>query len=144
MKLSDIKLLIREELSRFQFMKHLAEKHPNLGASQIGDIYKLYKKGVDIDAAVAQVASMEEQEAAPQRQALGTQTVSKSKQASLAQQKGKAIASGDALGGIDNRERAIMVDLEKLIAAIAEKDDLVKYKSALQAVVDKIRKDAGV
>jgi len=93
---------------------------------------------------LSRLALTEEQEATPQRQALGTQTVSKSKQASLAQQKGKAIASGDALGGIDNRERAIMVDLEKIIAAIAEKDDLIKYKSALQAVVDKIRKDAGV
>jgi hypothetical protein len=79
-----------------------------------------------------------------EQQALGAQTVSKSKQAALAQQKGKAIASGDALDGIDNRERAIMVDLEKIIAAIAEKDDLVKYKSALQTVVDKMRKDAGV
>ena len=37
-----------------------------------------------------------------------------------------------------------MVDLEKIIAAIAEKDDLVKYRSALQAVVNKLRKAAGV
>ncbi len=62
----------------------------------------------------------------------------------MARQKGKDIASGDTLSGIDNRERAIMVDLEKIIAAIAEEDDLVKYKSQLQAVVDKMRKASGV
>ena len=75
---------------------------------------------------------------------LGTRTVSKTAQAQAARQKGKDIQSGTALSGIDNRERAIMVDLEKIIAAIAEEDDLVKYKAALQGVVDKIRKAAGV
>jgi len=107
MKLSDLKQLIREELS-------------------------LLEAG-------------EEEIAAPDAgQGLGTQTVSKSKQATLARQKGKDIASGAALDGIDSRERAIMVDLEKIIAAIAEKDDLVKYKAALQTVVDKLRNAAGV
>ena len=83
-------------------------------------------------------------EALAEQERLGVKSVSKSTQATLARQKGKDIASGAALSGIDNRERAIMVDLEKIIAAIAEEDDLVKYKPALQAVVDKIRKAAGI
>ena len=87
---------------------------------------------------------LQEQQPQQPKKPLGSQAISKSQQATLAQQKGKAIAAGDALSGIDNRERAIMVDLEKIIAAIAEKDDLVKYKSALQTVVDKLRKDAGI
>jgi len=84
------------------------------------------------------------QEALEEQERLGTTTVSKTAQAQAARQKGKDIQSGTALSGVDNRERAIMVDLEKIIAAIAEEDDLVKYKAALQGVVDKIRKAAGV
>ena len=84
------------------------------------------------------------QEALEEQERIGTTGVSRSAQATMARQKGKDIASGDALSGVDARERAIMVDLEKIIAAVAEEDDLVKYKSALQAVVDKIRKSAGV
>tara|TARA_R100000234_G_scaffold12737_1_gene7070 strand:- start:119 stop:403 length:285 start_codon:yes stop_codon:yes gene_type:complete len=84
------------------------------------------------------------QEVLEEQERLGGQSVSKSDQATMARQKGKDIASGDALSGVTTRERAIMVDLEKIIAAIAEKDDLAKYRSALQAVVDKIRKSAGV
>ena len=54
-KLSDLKQLIREELSRFQFMKKLAEEYPELSAGQVGKIYALYKKGERIENAVATV-----------------------------------------------------------------------------------------
>ena len=84
------------------------------------------------------------QEVLEERERIGGSAVSRSAQAGIARQKSKDIASGAALSGIDNRERAIMVDLEKIIAAIAEEDDLVKYKSQLQAVVDKMRKASGV
>ena len=107
MKLSDLKQLIREELSL------LEAGEEEIAAPDIG-------------------------------QRLGAQAVSKSKQAMLARQKGKDITSGEQLAGITARERSIMVDLEKIIAAVAEKDDLVKYKSALQSVIDRLRKSAGV
>jgi hypothetical protein len=84
------------------------------------------------------------QEALEEQERLGTTAVSKSAQATMARQKGKDIESGAALSGIDNRERAIMVDLEKIIAAIAEEDDLVKYKADLQNLVNKMRKASGV
>jgi len=138
MNINELRQLVEEEMSRFEFMKHLAGKHPDLNAKQIGEIYKLYKDGVDIDAAVSQVASVEEQDR------IGSSGISRQDQATMARQKGKDIASGDTLSGVNNRERAIMVDLEKVIAAVAEEDDLVKYKSVLQSVVDKIRKAAGV
>ena len=138
MNLNNLRQLVQEEMSRFEFMKHLAGKRPDLNAKQIGEIYKLYKGGMDIDAAVAKVAPMQEQER------LGMASVSRSDQAMMARQKGKDIASGDALSGVTTRERAIMVDLEKIIAAIAEEDDLVKYKVDLQNVVDRLRKKAGV
>jgi hypothetical protein len=84
------------------------------------------------------------EEALEEQERLGGKSVSRAAQATMARQKGKDIESGGALSGIDNRERAIMVDLEKIIAAIAEEDDLVKYKSDLQNVVNKLRKKAGV
>ena len=84
------------------------------------------------------------QEVLEEQERLGGQSVSKSAQATMARQKGKDIASGDVLSGVTTRERAIMVDLEKIIAAIAEEDDLVKYKADLQNVVDRLRKKAGV
>ena len=148
MKLSVIKQLIREEMSRLEFMRHLADRHPDLSARQVGEIYELYKGGMAVADAVQKVAAVNEAEeqtpldASPGR--LGMAGVSRGKQAAFAREKGKGIASGEELSGIDNRERAIMVDLEKIIAAIAEKDDLVKYRSALQAVVNKLRKAAGV
>jgi hypothetical protein len=140
-----LRSIIKEELNRFQFMQHLAKKHPELTAKQIGEIYKLYKDNTSIDLAVKQVTGMNEQEEAePVKKRLGTTTMTRAKQATTARQKGKDIASGDTLSGVDNRERAIMVDLEKIIAAVAERDDLVKYKTALQSVVDRIRKASGV
>ncbi len=62
MNLNNLRQLVQEEMSRFEFMKHLAGKRPDLNAKQIGEIYKLYKDGMDIDAAVAKVAPMQEQE----------------------------------------------------------------------------------
>ena len=62
MNLNNLRQLVQEEMSRFEFMKHLAGKRPDLNAKQIVEIYKLYKDGMDIDAAVAKVAPMQEQE----------------------------------------------------------------------------------
>jgi len=62
MNLNSLRQLVQEEMSRFEFMKHVAGKRPDLNARQIGEIYKLYKGGVDIDAAIAKVAPMQEQE----------------------------------------------------------------------------------
>tara|TARA_R100001129_G_scaffold128696_1_gene90709 strand:+ start:206 stop:610 length:405 start_codon:yes stop_codon:yes gene_type:complete len=62
MNLNNLRQLVQEEMSRFEFMKHLAGKRPDLNAKQIGEIYKLYKGGMDINVAVAKVAPMQEQE----------------------------------------------------------------------------------
>jgi len=62
MNLNNLRQLVQEEMSRFEFMKHLAGKRPDLNAKQIGEIYKLYKDGMAIDAAVAKVAPIQEQE----------------------------------------------------------------------------------
>ena len=70
MNLNELRKLVQEEMSRREFINHLATskndddklKYPNFNAKQIGEIYKLYKGGMDIDAAVAKVAPMQEQE----------------------------------------------------------------------------------
>jgi len=148
MNTEDLKSLIKEELNRnrrLKFMQHLAKKHPDLSPRQIGEIYKLYKDGTDIEIAVKQVAGMNEQEEEELDQTrLGARTMTRSAQATASREKAQAVASGEELSGIDPKERAILTDLDKVMSAIAEKDDLVKYKAILQNVVNQLRKKAGV
>jgi hypothetical protein len=84
----------------------------------------------------------EEPEAAPKR--LGAQSISKAQHAKAELEKSKGIQKGDVAAQVTNKERAILQDVEKLLTAIAEKDDLIKYKGALQQVVNVLRKRAGV
>ena len=108
--------------------------------------YREFYRASELDA-------LKEQETPPQKDPppggapaarLGKKIISKSKQAAGEKQRGKDIASGETLGGVDNKERAILVDIEKILTAIAEKDDLNKYRPQLQTVIDMLRKKAGV
>ena len=65
----------------------------------------------------------------------GSGMVTKQAQAKGELEKSKAIAKGDTLGGVDNKERGMLVQIEKILTDIAEKDDLLKYRSALQTVL---------
>ena len=51
------------------------------------------------------------------------------------------LASGETLGDITNKERAILVDIEKILTQVAEKTDLVKYRPMLQAFLKKVMQD---
>ena len=84
----------------------------------------------------------EEPEAAPKR--LGAQSISRAQHAKAELEKSKGIQKGDVAAQVTNQERAILQDVEKLLTAVAEKDDLIKYKGALQQVVNILRKRAGV
>ena len=68
----------------------------------------------------------------------GTGTATKSVQAKSGLQRSKDIAKGDALGGVDNKERAMLMQIEKALTSIAEKDNLVKYRGTLQTVLQKL------
>ena len=83
-------------------------------------------------------AGLEEQENA--LKGFGSGMVTKQAQAKGELEKSKAIAKGDTLGGIDNKERGMLVQIEKILTDIAEKDDLIKYRSALQAVLKNLLK----
>ena len=83
-------------------------------------------------------AGLEEQENA--LKGFGTGTVTRQAQAKGELARSKAIAKGDTLGGIDNKERKMLVQIEKILTDIAEKDDLLKYRSTLQTVLKNLLK----
>ena len=83
-------------------------------------------------------AGLEEQENA--LKGFGSGMVTKQVQAKGELEKSKAIAKGDTLGGVDNKERGMLVQIEKILTDIAEKDDLIRYRSALQTVLKNLLK----
>ena len=83
-------------------------------------------------------AGLEEQ--ANALKGFGSGTVTKQAQAKGELERSKAIAKGDTLDGVDNRERAMLVQIEKILTDIAEKDDLIKYRSVLQTTLKNLLK----
>ena len=83
-------------------------------------------------------AGLEEQENA--LKGFGSGMVTKQAQAKGELERSKAIAKGDTLGGIDNKERGMLVQIEKILTDIAEKDDLVKYRSVLENTLKNLLK----
>jgi len=83
-------------------------------------------------------AGLEEQEST--LKGFGSTRVTKQAQAKGELARSKAIAKGDTLDGVDNRERGLLVQIEKILTDIAEKDDLVKYRTALQTVLKNLLK----
>jgi len=83
-------------------------------------------------------AGLEEQENA--LKGFGSGMITKQAQAKGELEKSKAIAKGDTLGGVDNKERGMLVQIEKILTDIAERDDLIKYRSALQTVLKNLLK----
>jgi hypothetical protein len=83
-------------------------------------------------------AGLEEQDS--NLKGFGTGTVTKQIQAKGELERSKAIAKGDTLGGIDNKERGMLVQIEKILTDIAEKDDLLKYRSVLQTTLKNLLK----
>ena len=83
-------------------------------------------------------AGLEEQDS--NLKGFGTGMVTKQAQAKGEIERSKAIAKGDTLGGVDNKERGMLVQIEKILTDIAEKDDLVKYRSVLQTTLKNLLK----
>jgi len=75
---------------------------------------------------------------------LGATGVTRAQHAKAELEKSRGIQKGDIAKQVTNKERAILQDIEVLLTAIAEKDDLIKYKGTLQQVLDLLRKRAGV
>lgn len=71
---------------------------------------------------------------------LGRGTVTKTTLAKAEREKSKQIAKGDTLQGVTGKERAILRDIEEILAYIAEKDDLYRYKVPLEALLGRLLK----
>jgi len=89
-------------------------------------------------------AAPEEAPAAPKLTPLGKKTITRSQQATGERERAKSIQKGTTMGDVTGKERAIMVDIEKILTAVAEKDDLNLYRGPLQNVLNVIRKKAKV
>jgi hypothetical protein len=81
---------------------------------------------------------LDEQEQEDSLKGFGTGTVSKSAQAKAELEKSKQIASGDALDDVDTRERAMLLQIEKILTDVAEKDDLAKYRPAIEQMLKRL------
>ena len=68
----------------------------------------------------------------------GTGITTQTQQAKGTLDRSKEIAGGKILGGVDNRERAMLTQIEKALTKIADVDDLTKYRSALQTVLKQL------
>ena len=78
----------------------------------------------------------------------GSGMATQSTHAKAAKDKGAALAKGDVLGGVDNRERQILLQIEDVLTDVAEQADLVKYRPLLKTFLTqflaKIKKDPDV
>ena len=68
----------------------------------------------------------------------GSKTTTKSDQVKGTLSRSKAIAGGDILGGVDNRERGMLTQIEKALTKIADEDDLTNYRGPLQTVLKQL------
>jgi hypothetical protein len=74
----------------------------------------------------------------------GSQTATQSDQAKASRDRAKDIQSGDKLGDVDNKERAMLLQIQNILTKVAEEEDLLKYRSALEGVLKRLLKTTGV
>jgi hypothetical protein len=68
----------------------------------------------------------------------GSKTTTQSQQVKGTLKRSKAIAGGDILGGVNNRERGMLTQIEKALTKIADQDDLTAYRGQLQTVLKQL------
>ncbi len=71
-------------------------------------------------------------EAAGEEQLVGSRfgqgALSKGAHAAAIKAKGTQLAQGDALGGVDQKERKMLQDLENILTTVADQDNLLKFR----------------
>ncbi len=73
-----------------------------------------------------------------QEQALGAKGMTQSQQAQLTRKRATDVASGDILQGVDEKERAILHDVQALLTQVADEGDLESFRPQLQAALKNI------
>ena len=85
---------------------------------------------------------LEEVEAAKEdaMKGFGQGSASKAAQAKSTLDQSKAIAKGDSLGDVDNKERAMLVQIQKALTQVADQGDLMQYRGALETILKRLLK----
>lgn len=110
------------------------QKYTGTGTGAAGDYAG--GAGVGIGANFAMPVGMQEGE--DDLKGFGTTMTTQSQQAKAELGRSKAIASGDTLGGVDNKERGMLQHVEELLTKVAEQDDLSEYRPVLRAALKQI------
>ncbi len=79
-----------------------------------------------------------EEAAGKDLEGFGSKLTTQSQQAKGEMDRSKAIAGGETLSGVDNKERGMLTQIEDILTKIAEEDDLFDYRNALQTVLQRL------
>lgn len=79
-----------------------------------------------------------QEEAGDDLKGFGAKMTTQSQQAKGELERSKEIAGGKILGGVDNKERGMLTQIEKILTKIADEDDLTTYRPNLQAVLKQL------
>ena len=109
------------------------QKYSGAGRNNAGD----YAGGATIGANFAMPMGMQE-EAGDDLKGFGAKMTTQSQQAKGELERSKEIAGGKILGGVDNKERGMLTQIEKVLTKIADEDDLTTYRPNLQAVLKQL------
>lgn len=109
------------------------QKYSGQGRNNAGD----YAGGATIGANFAMPMGMQE-EAGDDLKGFGAKMTTQSQQAKGELERSKEIAGGKILGGVDNKERGMLTQIEKVLTKIADEDDLTTYRPNLQAVLKQL------
>ena len=109
------------------------QKYSGQGRNNAGD----YAGGATIGANFAMPMGMQE-EAGDDLKGFGAKMTTQSQQAKGELERSKEIAGGKILGGVDNKERGMLTQIEKILTKIADEDDLTTYRPNLQAVLKQL------
>jgi len=88
--------------------------------------------------AVSGMMEQAEEEADDAMKGFGATSATKSTQARAAALRSKQISSGDQLGGVNDKERAMLTQIEKVMSKVASDDDLLKYRPQLETILKRL------
>jgi len=108
------------------------------GGSNMGD----FAGGATIGTGDGGFGGMEEA-AGKDLEGFGTNIKTQAQQAKGELDRSKAIAGGKTLGGVDNKERGMLTQIEDILTKIAEEGDLTDYRGALRSVLTRLLQVAG-
>ena len=77
-----------------------------------------------------------------QLKGMGTKRMSQTKHGREELERSKSLASGETLKGIDDRERAMLVQIEKVLSTVADEADLIQFRPQIQIILKNLLKQA--